>query len=454
MSLRCSVFGLGKLGAPLAAALASRGHSVIGVDVNPELVGALNAGRAPSQETDLQYLVATGRKLLRATTDAVDAIQSSDVTFVVVPTPSDSDGSFSIHFARDAFERIGQALAGKDSYHLVVLTSTVLPGATRHGLLPLLESASAKRCGVDFGLCYNPEFVALGSVIHDILNPDFVLIGEFDRRSGSLLEECYGAITMNGAPCARMSIENAELTKIAVNSFITLKISFANTLAGICERIPGGDVDVVTEALGRDTRIGGKYLKGALPYGGPCFPRDNAALSFFSRTVGAHATLAETTHQTNEAWAEQLARRISSLLVPNMTVAVLGLAYKANSYVVEESAGLGLARAIAGTGSRVIAHDRLATAAAKAELDGTVGFAKSPDECVRQADLVVVTTPDPLYQALKPGDFRPHPPVKVVDLWRCLDPSLETSPNIEYLTVGRSLDDLDNTARLEALWAS
>lgn len=453
MTLRCSVFGLGKLGAPLVAALASRGHTVVGVDVNPALVEALNAGRAPSQETGLQALVEARRGLLRATTDAGDAILSSDLTFVVVPTPSDGDGSFSIQFVREAFAQIGKALARKDGYHLVVLTSTVLPGATRYGLLPILESASGKRCGPDFGLCYNPEFVALGSVIHDVLNPDFVLIGEFDDRSGSLLEECYASITLNRAPCARMSIENAELTKIAINSFITLKITFANTLAEICERIPGGDVDVVTQALGRDTRIGSKYLKGALPYGGPCFPRDNAALSFFSRTVGAHAALAETTHRANQAWAKQLAQRFSSFLSPGMTVAVLGLAYKANSYVVEESAGLGFARAMTATGAQVIAHDRLAAGAARAQLDGTVAFAGSPRECVRDADLVVVTTPDPLYQDLTADDFRPGAPVTVVDLWRCLDASLAAEPNIQYLTVGRSLDEMGNSTRLESLWA-
>src|SRR5207237_3507019 len=137
-----------------------------------------------------------------------------------------------------AFESIGAALRDKDAYHLVVLTSTVLPGTTRQALLPVLERASGKRAGRDFGLCYSPEFIALGSVIRDFLNPDFTLIGEIDARSGSVLEQAYASIMRNHPPCKRMSLENAELAKISVNTFVTMKISFANMLADLCERIP------------------------------------------------------------------------------------------------------------------------------------------------------------------------------------------------------------------------
>src|SRR5207245_1039686 len=156
----------------------------------------------------------------------------------------------------------GRALAQKADYHTVVLTSTVLPGASRYGLLPIHERSSGKRCGDDFGFCYSPEFVALGSVIRDFLHPDFLLIGEYDRRSGDELEAHYRDIVVNGAGAARMSVENAELAKISVNAYVTTKITFANMLAEICDRMPGGDVDVVSNAIGLDSRIGRKYLTG------------------------------------------------------------------------------------------------------------------------------------------------------------------------------------------------
>src|SRR6266542_3383066 len=164
--MRYSIVGLGKLGSSMAAAIASRGFAV-----------------------------------------------------VVVPTPSDERGAYLLQYAQWAFREIGRALSTKESYHLVVLTSTVLPGATRFGLLPILEQESGKRAGRDFGLCYSPEFIALGSVIRDFLNPDFTLIGELDERSGSVLETAYSAILANSPACKRMSIENAELAKIAVNTF-------------------------------------------------------------------------------------------------------------------------------------------------------------------------------------------------------------------------------------------
>ncbi len=208
-----SVIGLGKLGASMAASIASRGFSVIGVDINQHSVDMLNAGQAPVQETNLARYVSENMERLRATTDHTDAIVNSNISFVIVPTPSDSRGAFSLRYAVHAFREIGRALKQKEGYQLIVMTSTVLPGSTRHGLLPMLERESGKVCGRDFGLCYSPEFIALGSVIRDFLNPDFNLIGEFDARSGEMLEACYAQIMLNHPPARRMTLENAELTK-------------------------------------------------------------------------------------------------------------------------------------------------------------------------------------------------------------------------------------------------
>src|ERR1043166_2549774 len=283
MSRHFSVVGLGKLGASMAAGIASRAHQVIGVDVSPHVVKAVNEGRAPVQETGLEDLIRANRERIRATEDHQEAILNSELTFAIVPTPSDERGAFSLQYAAFAFREIGRALGKKKGYHTVVLTSTVLPGASRHGLIPILEKFSGKKCGTDFGFCYSPEFIALGTVIRDFLNPDFLLIGESDERAGAHLEECYRDIIPNGAPAARMSLENAELAKISVNAFVTIKITFANMLADICSRVPGGNVDVVSNAIGLDSRIGRKYLTGALGCGGPGFPRDNVALAFLAR---------------------------------------------------------------------------------------------------------------------------------------------------------------------------
>ncbi len=184
---KVSVIGLGKLGASMVAAIASRGFEIIGVDVNKKTVDAVNEGREPVQETDLENYLTKYKDKIRATLSHEDAVLNSDVSFVIVPTPSDEKGSFSLQYAAWAFREISLALAKKNSYHTVVLTSTVLPGATRFGLLPILEKNSGKKCGRDFGLCYSPEFIALGSIIRDFLNPDFTLVGEVDEKSGDEL---------------------------------------------------------------------------------------------------------------------------------------------------------------------------------------------------------------------------------------------------------------------------
>ncbi len=437
--MRVSISGLGKLGASMAAGIASRGHEVIGVDINAHAVDAVNDGRAPVQETGLGELIADNRERLRATLDQKEAIAESDITFVIVPTPTDETGMFSTQYAVWAFREIGKALAQKDDYHLVVLTSTVAPGATRRDLVPVLESESGRRCGADFGLCYSPEFIALGSVIHDFLNPDFTLVGEFDERSGETLEKAYKEIMLNNAPCKRMSIENAELTKLSVNTFVTTKIAYANFMAAMCERIPGGDVDVVTDALGQDRRIGRKYLTGGLGFGGPCFPRDNIALNAFSETIGVDAMVARATDSFNRAQTDRLAIRLAALLPPGGTVAILGLAYKPFSHVVEESHSIKLALALADAGIRVTAYDPLARETARLELKDKAVVLDDLSNCINSADLVVVATPDPVFAELSAEDFPAlDPKVTVYDCWRLLAPKLERAEHIRYLALGRA----------------
>ena len=452
--MRYSVVGLGKLGASMAAAIASRGHDVIGFDVLRDHVDRINAGLAPVEETGLVELVRGCRARLRATHTVAEAVNESDLTFVVVPTPSDTRGAFQLDYVRVAFDDIGRALRDKAEPHTVVLTSTVLPGATRYALIPVLEQAAARDVGEGLGLCYSPAFIALGSVIHDFLHPDIVLIGESDHTAGDVVEQAYHEILPVKPPLRRMSLENAELTKLAVNTFVTTKISFANMLADLCERIPGGDVDVVSNALGVDRRIGRAYLTGALGYGGPCFPRDNQALSFFARSVGTSAPLAEATDAVNRALPARLADRILALIRPGSTVAVLGLAYKPATAVIEESQSLQIARAIAHAGVRVLGHDPLAGATVLASHGDAIHVMDDLRACIRAADMLLVMAPIEPYRSLQLPDLAGDGKRRViVDVWRILDPAIETSELIEYHAIGRGVPDDATAAPLRELWA-
>lgn len=444
-----SVIGLGKLGASMAAAIASRGFNVVGVDIDESVVSLVNNGEAPILETGLGELIAENRSRLRATTDVADAVHASDLTFVVVPTPSDEVGAFSIRYTAAAFADLGRAIADKDEYHLVVLTSTVLPGSTRYGLLPILEEESGKQCGTDFGLCYSPEFIALGSVIRDFLNPDFLLIGESDPRAGEILESCYSEIVRNAAPCRRMTFENAELAKIALNAYVTTKITFANMLAALCERIPGGDVDTVADALGLDRRVGRAYLTGGLGFGGPCFPRDNLALAHFAELVRVMPVLPLATHAANESIADAVIDRVGPR-PPGSSVAVLGLAYKPSSNVTERAQGMTIAKRLASRHLHVIGYDPLATDAARAELDGRVHVVDSLEECLC-AQVIILATPDPQFRGLSLAVLEDHGVEIVVDCWRLLGGETRDG-NLRYIPLGRNVDGEEYAAMLAQRW--
>ena len=434
--MRISVIGLGKLGAPLAAVLADKGFEVIGVDLNADTVAALESGRAPMSEPGLQECIDRARVRLHATTDIADAVARTDVSFVIVPTPSGADGAFSNAHVIAAVRKIGAALRTKNSYHLVVITSTVMPGSTGGPIREALESAAGQCVGEMAGLCYSPKFIALGSVIHDMLNPDFSLIGELDPRSGDMLERICRAMCDNQAAVRRMNFVNAEIAKIAINTYVTTKISFANMLSDICDRLPDADAMVVTAALGHDSRIGGKYLTPALGYGGPCFPRDTTALASMARQLGARADIVEAADLINQ---QQIARMVDLVRgqLARGTVGILGLAYKANTPVVEESQGVAIAIRLAEAGYRVLVHDPEAQDAAMAVLRDKAQAVDQAEACAAASDLLIIATPWPSFQhlphaALRRKDGR----LPVIDCWHLLPPA-EFSDIVDLVYLGR-----------------
>jgi UDPglucose 6-dehydrogenase len=440
--MKLSVVGLGKLGAPMSAVFASKGFDVVGTDLNPRYVDAINAGCAPVEEPRLQELIEASRSRLRATHDIADAVAATDITFVIVPTPSDSTGRFSNDAVVDAMVSVGAGLRRKDAYHLVVITSTVMPGSTGGEIQAALEQHSGRQVGPSLGLCYNPEFIALGTVVRDMLQPDMILIGESDREAGDLLERVYTQSCDNRPLVRRMNFVNAELTKISVNTFVTTKISYANMLADICDRLPGADVDVVTQAVGSDSRIGKKYLRGATGYGGPCFPRDNIAFGALARSLGARAELAEATDTLNRHQIERVLGAVEARLPASGSIGVLGLAYKPDTYVVEESQGLALVARLLELGHRVIAYDPKALPAAQTTLRRPFDSAGSAAECVATASLVVVMTPWPEFRDIPQSAFsRTGPKLTVIDCWRITSPAATSVADVVYLGQGAARNE-------------
>ncbi len=436
MSTKVCVIGLGKLGSPLAACLASKGLTVVGVDHDRHKIDAVNLKKAPVNEPGLAELLGQAPGSLTAVADVEAAVAQTDITFIVVSTPSDPAGGFSLRYVEPVCQAIGKALAQKTDYHLVCLTSTVMPGTTGGPVREMLEKFSGKKVGSDFGLCYSPEFIALGSVIRDFLNPDMLLIGESDSPAGDMLQGLYAQVCENKPSVARMSFVNAEITKLAVNTYVTTKISYANMLARICERLPGANVDVITSALGLDTRIGSKYLKGALSYGGPCFPRDNLALAQLAQQLGVPPDLAQTVDRFNRSQVPWLADLVQHRT--KNTAGILGLTYKAGTDVVEEAAGFLLAKELAGRGVKVLAFDPAYGRQSPSPVHDNICFAGNAGDCIAGSDVVVLATSWPEFNTIPRELWARNSnegPRTVIDCWRTLK-FLHDEPGVRYLGLG------------------
>lgn len=429
-----SVIGMGKLGLPLALLYAENGYRVIGYDIVENSIEQLQRGVSPIVEEGVQRLLTSNRKLLLFTTQIADVIKS-DITFIVVPTPSKSDGSFSPAHVVDVLRSLGPHLRKKKSHHTIVVTSTVSPGTMDGVLKPLLHQLTGKKIGVDLGLCYSPELIALGSVIHDMRHPDFLFIGQSDVKSGNKVGKIRRSICKNIPPVVQTNWINVELAKLSLNAYITTKISFANMVARICERTPQADSEVVLQTIGLDSRIGKKYLKGGLGYGGPCFPRDTLSLSAAIKATRLDIKLPRATHEFNEAQIGYLFEVVMKYVGKNDIVGILGLGYKQGTDVIEESQGVLLLKKLLAHDVKAIAYDSLAIQNAKKSVPNAY-FASSMDECLQMSRIVILTTPADDFRRIQWSNYKDK---IVVDCWRIIDLKKQNKKQNTFIQLGSYL---------------
>jgi len=433
-----SVIGLGKLGLCMAACFASKGYKVIGVDIDEIKIDRVNKGECPINETDLSKLVKKYKKNIHATYDYKFAIENTHATFIVVATPSNEDGSFSNAQLETACIEIAEALKNKKGFHVISITSTTSPGSLDNLIKPIFESITKKKCGKDFGLAYNPEFIALGSVVHDFQNPDFILIGESDKKTGDILSQIYKKTCDNNPSLARMNFINAEIAKISLNCYVTMKISFANMLAEICEKEPGAKVDDITQAIGIDTRIGFKYLKGGLGFGGPCFPRDNRAFVAFAKTINSQAELPKAVDLVNKHQIERILKLIKKNVKKGAKVSILGLSYKPNTEIVEDSQAVDIASAIKESGADVFVYDPMANFTTKRIYGKRFKYSNNVKDCLKNAQACLVMTSWKEFRNIKPSEFEKFMKSKatLIDCWRLYDK--DKFKRINYIGLGLS----------------
>ena len=290
-----SVVGVGYVGLCTAVGFASKGYKVVAVEVDADKAAKINQGVPPFHEPGLPEKLeasVTNGNLVCLVNQTDKAVQETDLTYVAVGTPSKPDGSIDLKYIESAAHNIGKAIKKKDAYHITIIKSTVVPGTTQNVVKPILEMESGKECGVGFGLCMNPEFLRQGSAFQDTINADRVVVGSFDKQSGDVLESLYKDFySARVPPIIRTTLSTAELIKYASNAMLATKISFINTIANICEKIPGADVKTVALAMGMDKRIGPLFLDAGLGYGGSCFPKDVKALIACAKASGYNPEL-------------------------------------------------------------------------------------------------------------------------------------------------------------------
>lgn len=403
-----SIFGLGYVGSISAACFAGNGHQVIGVDVSLTKVEMINRGQSPIIEKGLTALlrrsVDGGR--IRATTDATQAVQDSEISIICVGTPSNPNGSLNLSYVQRVCADIGQALASKDSYHVVVARSTMLPGSTEEVVIPALEQASGKKAGRDFGVCFNPEFMREGSSVEDFYNPPFTVIGGDDERAIAVTTRLYA---MLDAPLFVVPFKVAEMIKYANNAFHALKVTFANEIGNICKQ-QNIDSHQVMDIFCQDTKLNLSpyYLKPGFAFGGSCLPKDLRALLYHCRHLDVHLPVLETIlpsnrHQVDVAY--QMVKRTG-----RKRVGMLGFSFKAGTDDLRESPMVELIERLIGKGYQVRVYDKNVSLA---NLQGAnreyIGreiphiaslMADSTDEVLDSSEVIIVGNKSPEFETV------------------------------------------------------
>lgn len=421
--MNITVLGLGYVGCISAACLAQQGHRVIGVDVNPVKVALINQGRSPIVEKYIGDIiadvVADGR--LTATEDAAAAIACSDLSLVCVGTPSQANGSLDLRFIRHVTNVIGQALRYRDSYHVVAVRSTMLPGTIESTVIPLLEESSGKCAGRDFGICINPEFLREGSAVNDYYHPAFTLIGSCDKRSGQLMATLYDDVD---GPVIHTEIKVAEMVKYASNAFHALKVTFANEIGLFC-KAQTIDSYCVMDIFSQDTRlnISAKYLRPGFAFGGSCLPKDLRALLHRAKALDLDMPVLQAILPSNEQQIQHALCMIEQSGCKK--IGILGLSFKAGTDDLRESPMVQLVERLLGKGYTLKIYDpNVALAkvigANKDYIERVIPHISSllitqPPQLLAHAELLVIGNSAPEFQEIvKQADSE----MQVIDLVR------------------------------------
>lgn len=432
-----AIIGMGYVGLTCGLACAKHGYRSICTTTTSIKAENLNKGIPPFFEPEIEELVKemVSKGFLSGSTDNVKAVRNSDVSFICVGTPSLPDGSADLSAIEASARDIGLALREKDDYHVVVAKSTIPPGTTEELILPNVAKYSGRKVGVDFGLCMNPEFLRQGSAVHDTLNPDRIVIGEYDKKSGEVLKHVYKDYE---CPKIRCDIKAAELIKYASNSLLATKISFANEFSRICEKF-GIDVYGVMKGVGLDFRINPRFLNAGVGFGGSCFPKDVNAIVSLAKRIGVETPLLDSVLYTNEIQPKHFVELIESVVGPldGKTIAFLGLSFKPDTDDIRETRALPIIEKIYAKGGKVKAYDPKAISNFKRLTELPIEYYDTWNEVLRDSDFAVIQSDWREIREITPEDYKRLLKIPMVfDGRRTYEPETMISEGIRYYSIG------------------
>ena len=404
---KISVIGTGYVGLTTAVGFAIQGHKVYCVDIDENKIDLIKSGKAPIYEENLEENLkkVLDKGLLIPTTDLSSAIHDTEISFICVGTPSNDDGSIDLKYIYKASEDAGgQILKDKDEYHVFVIKSTVVPGTTEEAL-KVIEKASGKKCGSDFGMCITPEFLQEGKAMKDFFEPSRVVIGSFDKKSLDTVKQLY---KYTNAPLVECDLKTAEMIKYASNSLLATKISFSNEVGNICKKL-GIDTYKVMEGVGLDNRISPKFLNSGCGFGGSCFPKDVKALIAKAKELGCTAKILDEIMNTNENQKTIVVDMLKDKLdIKGKTVSLLGLAFKQDTDDIREAPAINVIKALLDSGATVKAYDPKAEENMRRVYPG-ITYAKSAKDALKDADACIVLTEWKEFESLEDNDFNGIP---------------------------------------------
>jgi UDPglucose 6-dehydrogenase len=436
---KISVIGLGFVGLSVALTNAKKEFPTIGVDVDSDRINKLQKGIPPFFEPKVESLLkeVLKKKSIKFTTDLEEALLNTDVSFLCVGTPPAKNGKINLVHVKTAVKKIQQILKFKDTHHLLVVKSTVAPQTIQNVIIPIFKDLIERKT---LDIVSNPEFLREGSAIKDVLEPHLIVIGENNKNAGKLLEDYYKQFYKSLPEVIHTDITSAELIKYANNTFLATKISFINSLANICQNLPGTDVNTIAKAIGKDPRIGPLFLQAGPGFGGSCLPKDLSALINFSDKFEKTNELFKAVLTVNQNQPVKVLDLLKELkiLKKNNTISILGLSFKKDTDDIRASVSIEIVKLLLKKGIKIKVYDPMAMGNFRKLFKERIIYCPSINECLKNSDCCLILTEWDAFREVNQDKFKKlMKTANVIDVRRILDPKKFSDINFKAVGLGK-----------------